>query len=59
MKYLVQVRFAGTREYEIEADSPWDAETLSMEEFSKDDPVAIFRYCIKDAFPDVPKVIEA
>ena len=58
MKYLVQVRFTGTREYEIDSESPWDAEAMSMEEFSKDDPVAIFRYCIKDAFPMNPQPIE-
>ena len=51
MKYIVNVRFTGDREYEIDAESPWDAEVKAMEEFSKDDYEMVMRYGLKDAFP--------
>lgn len=58
MKYLVQVRFTGTREYEIEADSLWDAKVLAMEEFSKDDYEKVMRYGLEEAFPTKTKIAD-
>ena len=58
MKYVVNVHFTGNREYEIEAESPWDAEVKAMEEFSKDDCEKVMRYGLKDAFPTKTKIAD-